>query len=74
MDMTNNRLKTIVERLERMEEEKQAIVDDIKEIMKEAKGEGFEPKILKKVLALRKMGDDERERLDLLVATYMAVL
>jgi uncharacterized protein (UPF0335 family) len=74
MDMTNNRLKTIVERLERMEEEKQAIVDDIKEIMKEAKGEGFEPKILKKVLALRKMGDDERERLDLLVATYMAAL
>jgi uncharacterized protein (UPF0335 family) len=74
MDMTNNRLKTIVERLERMEEEKQAIVDDIKEIMKEAKGEGFEPKILKKVLALRKMGDDERERLDLLVATYMASL
>jgi uncharacterized protein (UPF0335 family) len=74
MDMTNNRLKTIVERLERMEEEKQAIVDDIKEIMKEAKGEGFEPKILKKVLALRKMGDDERERLELLVATYMAAL
>jgi uncharacterized protein (UPF0335 family) len=74
MDMTNNRLKTIVERLERMEEEKQAITDDIKEIMKEAKGEGFEPKILKKVLALRKMGDDERERLELLVATYMAAL
>jgi uncharacterized protein (UPF0335 family) len=74
MEMTNNRLKTIVERLERMEEEKQAIVDDIKEIMKEAKGEGFEPKILKKVLALRKMGDDERERLELLVATYMAAL
>jgi len=74
MELTNNRLKTIVERLERMEEEKQAIVDDIKEIMKEAKGEGFEPKILKKVLALRKMGDDERERLELLVATYMAAL
>jgi uncharacterized protein (UPF0335 family) len=74
MDMTNNRLKTIVERLERMEEEKQAIVDDIKEIMKEAKGEGFEPKILKKVLALRKMPHDERERLELLVATYMAAL
>lgn len=74
MDMTNNRLKTIVERLERMEEEKQAIVDDIKEIMKEAKGEGFEPKILKKVLALRKMPYDERERLELLVATYMAAL
>jgi uncharacterized protein (UPF0335 family) len=74
MDMTNNRLKTIVERLERMEEEKQAIVDDIKEIMKEAKGEGFEPKILKKVLALRKMPNDERERLELLVATYMAAL
>jgi uncharacterized protein (UPF0335 family) len=72
--MTNNKLKTIVERLERMEEEKQAIVDDIKEIMKEAKGEGFEPKILKKVLALRKMPYDERERLELLVATYMAAL
>jgi len=72
--MENNRLKQFVERLERMEEEKKAIQQDITEILKEAKGEGFEPKILKKVLALRRMDPTERERVEMMVATYMAAL
>lgn len=72
--MENNRLKAFVERLERMEEEKRQIQQDITEILKEAKGEGFEPKILKKVLALRRMDPAERERVEMMVATYMAAL
>jgi uncharacterized protein (UPF0335 family) len=72
--MQNNQLKAFVERLERLEEEKKAIQNDIKEVLSEAKSEGFEPKILKKVIALRKMDPEERERMELMIATYMAAL
>lgn len=72
--MQNNQLKAFVERLERLEEEKKAIQNDIKEVMSEAKSDGFEPKILKKVIALRKMDPEERERMELMIATYMAAL
>ncbi len=70
----NNQLKAFVERLERLEEEKKAIQNDIKEVMSEAKSDGFEPKILKKVIALRKMDPEERKRMELMIATYMAAL
>jgi uncharacterized protein (UPF0335 family) len=72
--MQNNQLKAFVERLERLEEEKKAIQNDIKEVLSEAKSEGFEPKILKKVIALRKIDPEERERMELMIATYMAAL
>jgi len=70
----NNHLKAFIERLENLEEEKKAIQNDIKEVLSEAKSEGFEPKILKKVIALRKMDPEERERIELMIATYMAAL
>jgi uncharacterized protein (UPF0335 family) len=70
----NNHLKAFIERLENLEEEKKAIQNDIKEVLSEAKSEGFEPKILKKVIALRKMDPEERERMELMIATYMAAL
>jgi uncharacterized protein (UPF0335 family) len=70
----NNQLKAFVERLERLEEEKKAIQNDIKEVLSEAKSDGFEPKILKKVIALRKMDPEERKRMELMIATYMAAL
>lgn len=72
--MQNNQLKAVIERLERLEEEKKAIQTDISEILKEAKGNGFEPKIIRKVLALRKMDPTEREHMELMIATYMAAL
>jgi uncharacterized protein (UPF0335 family) len=70
----NNQIKSIVERIERLEEEKQAIADDIKEVYAEAKGNGFDQKILKKVIALRKLDPEERERMNLMIETYMAAL
>jgi uncharacterized protein (UPF0335 family) len=70
----NNQIKSIVERIERLEEEKQAIADDIKEVYAEAKGNGFDQKILKKVIALRKLDPEERERVNLMIETYMAAL
>ncbi len=72
--MQNNQLKAFVERLENLEAEKKAIQNDIKEVLSEAKSDGFEPKILKKVIALRKMDPEERERMELMIATYMAAL
>jgi uncharacterized protein (UPF0335 family) len=72
--MQNNQLKAFVERLENLENEKKAIQQDITEVLKEAKMDGFEPKILKKVLALRRMDPEERERVELMIATYMAAL
>jgi uncharacterized protein (UPF0335 family) len=72
--LMNNQLKAFVERLERLEEEKKAIQNDIKEVLSEAKSDGFEPKILKKVIALRKMDPEERKRMELMIATYMAAL
>lgn len=70
----NNQIKSIVERIERLEAEKQAIADDVKEVYAEAKGNGFDPKILKKVIALRKLDPEERERMNLMIETYMAAL
>lgn len=48
------RLRTIIERLERMDEDRQAVMDDIKEIYAEAKGEGYDVKALRKLVSLRK--------------------
>lgn len=67
-------LKRIVERVERLEEEKKAIADDIKEVYAEAKATGFDTKVLRKVIALRKMDPSARTELQSLVDTYMHAL
>ena len=72
--MQNNQLKSIVERVERLEEERKQLLDDIKDIMTESKSNGFEPKIIRKVIALRKMPAAEREQMELMIATYMQAL
>ena len=53
-------LKAFIERIERLEEEKRAISDDVKDIYSEAKGTGFDPKIIRKIIALRKKSADAR--------------
>lgn len=67
-------LKSIIERIERLEEEKAVIAGDIKEVYAEAKANGFDTKILKKVVALRKLEAAEREEMQSLIDTYMANL
>jgi len=57
-------LESFIERIERLEEEKQALGEDIKEVYAEAKGTGFEPKIMRQILKIRQMDkDDEQESL-----------
>ena len=73
-NMENNRLKAFVERIEKLNEEREAINADIKEVISEAKSDGYDAKILKKVIALRKMDPAERDRIGVMVETYMAAL
>jgi uncharacterized protein (UPF0335 family) len=68
------RLKTIVERVERLEEEKAAIANDIKEVFAEAKGEGFDVKILRKVIRLRKQDKAKRQEEEAILDLYLAAI
>jgi uncharacterized protein (UPF0335 family) len=67
-------LKNLVERIERLEEEKKAIAGDIKEVYAEAKGNGFDTKIVRKVISIRKKDRHEREEEEALIETYLAAL
>ena len=65
------RLRTIIERLERLEEDKDAILIDMKEVFAEAKGEGYDVKVLRKVIALRKRDLDERKEEEAILDLYL---
>jgi len=71
---TDDRLRLLIERVERMEEERAAIGADIKDVYAEAKGTGYDPKIMRKVIQLRKMDPEQRREQESLVETYMAAL
>lgn len=69
-----NRLKSFIERLENLEEEKQGIAEQIRDVMAEAKGEGYDTKIIRQVLKLRKMQDHDRRELEDLIEVYKAAI
>jgi uncharacterized protein (UPF0335 family) len=70
----HGQLRTIVERIERLEEEKKTISDDIAEVYAEAKGNGFDVKVLRKLIAIRKQDATEREEVDSMLDVYLAAL
>jgi uncharacterized protein (UPF0335 family) len=63
-------LRGIVERIERLEEEKAQVSEQIKEVYAEAKGNGFDPKILRKVVAMRRLTPDERAEVEAIMDLY----
>lgn len=69
-----DQLKAIIERIERLEEEKKALADDIKDIYGEAKANGFDTKVLKKIIALRKRDRDERMNEEAILELYLQAL
>lgn len=71
---TGQRLRSFIERIERLEEEKKALADDIKEVYAEAKGQGFDSKIMRKIVSLRKKDDQERREEEELLETYLAAI
>ena len=68
---TNNTLENLVNRIERLEEEKAAISGDIRDVYAEAKGQGFDTKILRKVVAILKKDRKEREIEEMMIDTYL---
>ena len=68
------RLKSFIERVERLEEDKAAVANDIKEVFLEAKGEGFDVKILRKVIRLRKQDKVKREEEEALIDLYLQAI
>ena len=72
--VAREQLKTIVERIERLEEEKAAIAGDIKEVYAEAKANGFDTKTLRQVVRIRKQDSAERQEQEALLDMYLHAL
>lgn len=76
--MTDNvsveQLRLFVERIERLEEEKKGIADDVKDVYLEAKSQGFDPKTMREIIRLRKMDKNARLEMAALLDTYKAAL
>jgi uncharacterized protein (UPF0335 family) len=72
--VAQDQIRAFIERIERMEEEKKAIADDIKEIYAEAKGNGFDTKVLRQIIRIRKQDHAERMEQEALLELYMAAL
>jgi uncharacterized protein (UPF0335 family) len=69
-----DQLKSIIERIERLEEEKKAISEDIKDVYAESKGNGFDVKALRTIIRLRKQDPNERQEEESILETYMNAL
>ena len=69
--IAGDHLKSFIERIERLEEEKAAIAGDIKEVYAEAKGTGFDTKIMRQIIRLRKMEANDRQEQEELLDIYM---
>lgn len=67
-------LRSFIERIERLEEEKKGIADDIREIYAEAKGNGFDPKVMRQVIKIRKMEEHDRKEQEALLDLYAHAL
>ena len=72
--IAQDRLRSFIERIERLEEEKTALMADIKEVYSEAKGTGFDVKTMRKVISLRKMEESDRQEAEFLLDTYLSAL
>jgi uncharacterized protein (UPF0335 family) len=67
-------LRSFIERIERLEEEKAALAADIREVFAEAKGNGFDPKVMRQVLKLRKLDQADRQEQEALLDLYMSAI
>lgn len=72
--VARDQLRSFVERIERLEEEKKTIADDIKDVYGEVKGTGFDTQILKEVIRIRKQDKDERMEREAILDTYLRAL
>lgn len=73
-DAADDRLRLLIERIERLEEEKKGIGDDIKDVYAEAKAVGYDAKIMRQIVRLRKMKPDDRREMEMVLETYKNAL
>lgn len=73
-EASDDRLRLLIERIERLEEEKKGIADDIRDVYSEAKAVGYDPKIIRQVVRLRAMKPDDRAEMEMVLDTYKAAL
>ncbi|MCJ2187040.1 MAG: DUF2312 domain-containing protein [Novosphingobium sp.] len=73
-ETTDDRLRLLIERVERLEEEKKGISDDIRDVYNEAKAVGYDVKIMRQIVRLRKMKPDDRREMDMVLETYRSAL
>jgi uncharacterized protein (UPF0335 family) len=73
-ESADDRLRLLIERVERLEEEKKGIGDDIKDVYNEAKAVGYDPKIMRQIVRIRKMKPDDRREMEMVLQTYMNAL
>ncbi len=69
-----DRLRQFIERVERLEEEKAALASDVREVYAEAKAVGFDPKIMRQIVKLRKMDSADQQEMEALIDTYKHAL
>ena len=72
--VSSDRLRSFVDRIERLEEEKQALAADIREVYSEAKGAGFDVKVMRQLIRLRKMDKDDRTQMEEILSVYERAL
>lgn len=72
--VSNDQLRLFMERIERLDEEKKGISDDIRDVFSEAKGQGYDTKIMRQILKLRKMTSDDRAEMEALLDVYKSAL
>lgn len=73
-EISTERLKSFILRIEKLEEQKASVSDDIKDVYGEAKSTGFDVKIIKQIVKLRKMEDDKRREAEELLELYMSAI
>ena len=72
--VSNDQLRLFMERIERLDEEKKGISDDIRDVFSEAKSQGYDTKIMRQILKLRKMTSDDRAEMEALLDVYKSAL
>jgi uncharacterized protein (UPF0335 family) len=72
--IAGERLRSFIERIERLEEEKRTLAEDIKEVFAEAKGSGFDAKIMRQIIKIRRMDKDDLDEQETLLDIYMRAL
>ncbi len=72
--IAGQRLNSFIERIERLEDEKSALMEDIKEVYAELKGGGFDVKVVRKIISLRKMDAEKRNELQELIELYKSAI